>query len=161
MTKKRKSYNNNSSSSKSNSNSDIKKIKKNDIDINRNDDNIDDNTNNVNINNDINKNDNMIIKLEDVTVNNNINDNDNNDKKKKLKPWKIRPSNDEGIEVPSSNRHYRYLDGVKVLDVIVGKGIEPKPGSEIRLAYTALFPDGTVFDERLSLSLSLSIKSLL
>ena len=82
------------------------------------------------------------------------NDNDNNDDKKntkikKLKAWKIRPSNDEGIEVPKSKQFYRDMgNGIQALDVIIGKGIEPKLGSEIRLAYIALFSDGTIFDER-------------
>jgi len=51
--------------------------------------------------------------------------------------------------VYKSKQFYKDMgNGVKALDVIIGKGIEPKPGSEIRLAYIALFPDGSIFDER-------------
>lgn len=100
-----------------------------------------------------NDNDNNIVPTSTITTTTTTittnNDDHKKQKTKKLKPWKIRPSNDEGIEVPKSKQHYKDMgNGVKVLDVIIGKGIEPKPGSEIRLAYIGLFTDGTIFDER-------------
>jgi len=126
-----------------------KKIKKQKIP--KNDDNNDINDNDINDNNNDNNN---IVSINTITTTittNNDNNNDDNDNKrtKKLKPWKIRPSSGEGIEVPQSKRYYKDMgNGIKVLDVIIGKGVEPKPGSEIRLAYIGLFTDGTVFDER-------------
>ena len=133
---------------RSNDGGDLKKKTKKQKNANHNNDNNNDNDNdNDNNNNNDNETNDIDNKL--TTIITTDDNNDKKDKKTKLKPWKIRPSNDEGIEVPKSKQFYKDMgNGVKVLDVIIGKGIEPKPGSEIRLAYIALFPDGSIFDER-------------
>ena len=50
---------------------------------------------------------------------------------KAVKPWKIKPSNNEGVLVPKP-RAMKKGSGVTVTDVIIGHGIEPKPGSKVR-----------------------------
>ena len=134
---------------RNNDSGDLKNKTKKQRNSNHNNDN-NDNTNDINNINDTNNTNDIDNKLtKTMTTDDNNDNNDNKDKRTKLKPWKIRPSNDEGIEVPKSKQFYKDMgNGVKALDVIIGKGIEPKPGSEIRLAYIALFPDGSIFDER-------------
>jgi thioredoxin 1 len=67
---------------------------------------------------------------------------------KAAKPWKIKPSNNEGVLVPTP-RAMKKASGVTVTDVIIGHGVEPKPGSKVMVTYEGRFPDGTVFDARL------------
>ena len=65
------------------------------------------------------------------------------------KKWKIKPQNDEGVLVlvPKS---LKKASGVSVTDYIIGKGAEPKLGAKIKITYEGSFPDGTVFDQRIT-----------
>jgi len=70
---------------------------------------------------------------------------------KKRKKWKVKPEDDEGVVVPEPKQR-THNSGVLFTDYIVGKGIEPKLGSKIKILYEGSFPDGTVFDSRLKRS---------
>eukprot|EP01041_Mallomonas_annulata_P007190 gene7190-14657_t len=67
---------------------------------------------------------------------------------RKLKIWKIKPQNNEGILIPEPKRVPRE-DGLFITDFILGSGIEPKLGSKIKMNYEGLLPDGTMFDSNL------------
>ena len=63
------------------------------------------------------------------------------------KKWKVKPENEEGVQVPEP-RQKTLPCGILYTDYVVGKGIEPKLGSKIKITYEGSFPDGTVFDTR-------------
>jgi len=62
--------------------------------------------------------------------------------------WKVKPQNDEGVLVSKVKPVFR-LKGLKCTDYVIGNGEIPGPGSAVKITYTGLLPDGTVFDSRL------------
>jgi FKBP-type peptidyl-prolyl cis-trans isomerase len=70
---------------------------------------------------------------------------------KKRKRWKVVPQGDEGVTVPEPKQR-TLPSGVLATDYIVGKGVEPKLGTKLKIVYEGSFPDGTVFDSRLKRS---------
>ena len=70
------------------------------------------------------------------------------DQVKARKRWNVKPVDDEGVLVPTP-KQLRKTSGILLTDYIVGKGIEPKLGSKIKVTYEGCFPDGTVFDANL------------
>lgn len=67
------------------------------------------------------------------------------------KKWKIKPENDEGVQVPEP-RQKAMPCGILYTDHVVGRGVEPKLGTKIKITYEGSFPDGTVFDTRVKRS---------
>jgi FKBP-type peptidyl-prolyl cis-trans isomerase len=65
-----------------------------------------------------------------------------------MKRWKAVPQNDEGVPVPTPKMK-GLASGVSVTDYVIGRGIEPKLGSNIHITYEGYFPDGTLFDKHL------------
>ena len=64
----------------------------------------------------------------------------------RLKAWKIKPQNNEGILVPEPKQK-TMKTGVLITDYVVGNGPEPKLGSTVKITYEGMFPDGKVFDK--------------
>lgn len=62
--------------------------------------------------------------------------------------WKVKPQNDEGVLVSKVKPVFR-LKGLKCADYVIGNGEIPGPGSAVKIIYTGLLPDGTVFDSRM------------
>jgi len=62
--------------------------------------------------------------------------------------WKVKPQNGEGVLVNKVKPVYR-LENLKVADYVIGNGDIPAPGSTVKITYTGLLPDGTVFDARM------------
>ena len=62
--------------------------------------------------------------------------------------WKVKPQNEEGVLVSKVKPVFR-LKGLKCTDYVIGNGEIPGPGSAVKITYTGLLPDGTVFDSRL------------
>ena len=47
--------------------------------------------------------------------------------------------------------HILFLSsGIAITDYIIGKGAEPKLGAKVKITYEGSFPDGTIFDQRLT-----------
>jgi FKBP-type peptidyl-prolyl cis-trans isomerase len=65
------------------------------------------------------------------------------------KKWKIKPQNDEGVLVVEP-KSIKKASGVAVADYIIGKGAEPKLGATVKITYEGSYPDGTVFDQRIT-----------
>lgn len=65
------------------------------------------------------------------------------------KKWKIKPQNDEGVLVVEP-KSMKKASGVAVTDYIIGKGAEPKLGATVKITYEGSYPDGTVFDQRIT-----------
>mmetsp|Transcript_16196 Transcript_16196/g.15543 ORF Transcript_16196/g.15543 Transcript_16196/m.15543 type:complete len:306 (+) Transcript_16196:32-949(+) len=65
------------------------------------------------------------------------------------KKWKIKPQNDEGVLVVEP-KSIKKASGVAVADYIIGKGAEPKLGSTVKITYEGSYPDGTVFDQKIT-----------
>ena len=62
--------------------------------------------------------------------------------------WKVKPQNGEGVLVNKVKPVFR-LENLKVADYVIGNGDIPAPGSTVKITYTGLLPDGTVFDARM------------
>lgn len=62
--------------------------------------------------------------------------------------WKVKPQNEEGVLVKSLKTVYKTKD-LKTVDYVIGNGIIPNPGATVKVVYTGLFPDGTVFDSKM------------
>lgn len=73
------------------------------------------------------------------------------------KKWKIKPQNDEGVLVVEP-KTLKKASGVAVTDYIVGKGAVPKLGAKIKITYEGSYPDGTVFDSRITRSKPFSFR---
>lgn len=73
------------------------------------------------------------------------------------KKWKIKPQNDEGVLVVEP-KSLKKASGVAVTDYIIGKGAVPKLGSKIKITYEGSFPDGTIFDSRITRSKPFSFR---
>ena len=73
------------------------------------------------------------------------------------KKWKIKPQNDEGVLVLEP-KSLKKASGVAVTDYIIGKGAEPKLGAKVKITYEGSFPDGTVFDQRITRSKPFSFR---
>lgn len=65
------------------------------------------------------------------------------------KKWRIKPQNEEGLLVPEVKTLIKP-SGVTVTDFVVGLGPEPKLGSKVKIVYEGMYPDGKVFDSRLT-----------
>lgn len=65
-----------------------------------------------------------------------------------LKPWKIKPVDDEGITVPQP-KPLKKQSGLVVTDYVIGKGAVPKFGSKVKIIYEGMFPSGKIFDANL------------
>ena len=64
------------------------------------------------------------------------------------KPWNVKPQNDEGVCVEKPKVTFK-VKGLSFIDYVIGNGEVPKPGAAVKVVYTGLLPDGTVFDSRL------------
>jgi FKBP-type peptidyl-prolyl cis-trans isomerase len=73
------------------------------------------------------------------------------------KKWKIKPQNDEGVLVVDP-KPLKKASGVAVTDYIIGKGAVPKLGAKIKITYEGSFPDGTIFDSRITRSKPFSFR---
>lgn len=73
------------------------------------------------------------------------------------KKWKIKPQNDEGVLV-GEPKLLKKSSGVAITDYIIGKGAEPKLGAKVKITYEGSFPDGTVFDQRITRSKPFSFR---
>jgi FKBP-type peptidyl-prolyl cis-trans isomerase len=65
-----------------------------------------------------------------------------------LKKWKVIPDCDEGVAVPEP-KTIKKAGGLEITDHIIGKGDVPKGGAVVKITYEGMFPDGTVFDQKL------------
>ena len=65
------------------------------------------------------------------------------------KKWNVRPLTDEGLLVPEP-RMLTKSSGITIRDYIIGTGIEPKLGTQVKLIYEGSLEDGTIFDSCLS-----------
>lgn len=65
------------------------------------------------------------------------------------KKWKIKPQNDEGVLVLEP-KLLKKATGISITDYIIGKGAEPKLGAKVKITYEGSFPDGTIFDQRIT-----------
>eukprot|EP01035_Chromulina_nebulosa_P017313 gene17313-22854_t len=79
------------------------------------------------------------------------------DDKNKRKPWKVKPVNNEGIQVPNPKQITKST-GVLITDYIIGYGNDPIEGSVINITYEAMFQDGTIFDSKLKRSKPLQFR---
>lgn len=66
------------------------------------------------------------------------------------KRWKIRPDNGEGVIVPNPKQCKNRDTGVLYTDYVIGCGVEPPLGSNVKLLYEGMFPNGKIFDHKLS-----------
>lgn len=73
------------------------------------------------------------------------------------KKWKIKPQNDEGVLVVEP-KSLKKASGVAVTDYIIGKGAVPKLGAKVKITYEGSFPDGTIFDQRITRSKPFSFR---
>eukprot|EP01038_Epipyxis_sp_PR26KG_P007547 gene7547-10284_t len=70
------------------------------------------------------------------------------EKSLKLKKWKVKPQNNEGILVIEPKK-IKKLSGITITDYVIGNGAEPKLGSKVSIIYEGLFPNGVMFDSNL------------
>ncbi len=64
------------------------------------------------------------------------------------KVWKVKPQNDEGLLVIEP-KQLTKTTGIRMTDYVIGKGNEPKLGSEVKITYEGMFPNGKIFDSSL------------
>lgn len=62
--------------------------------------------------------------------------------------WRVKPQDGEGVLVKTLKPVYKTKD-LKTVDYIIGNGDIPNPGATVKVVYTGMFPDGTVFDARM------------
>mmetsp|Transcript_32785 Transcript_32785/g.55275 ORF Transcript_32785/g.55275 Transcript_32785/m.55275 type:complete len:322 (+) Transcript_32785:77-1042(+) len=66
------------------------------------------------------------------------------------KVWNVKPQNEEGVLVPANKVKVIHKPmGLKYTDFVIGSGPQPVPGATVKIVYTGILSDGTVFDEKL------------
>lgn len=68
----------------------------------------------------------------------------------KRRKWIVHKRSKNDIVIPNPKQIAKE-SGILITDYIIGSGIEPRPGSIVKICYEGLFPSDIIFDSKMSM----------